>query len=60
VKLVGSGKLKSGVDKGNVKKKKKKKKKKTWNCDHYYLKSMIKLGKLEDVRGTFNNTLKWI
>ena len=54
MKLVGSGKLKNGVDKRNVKKKK------TWNCDHYYLKSMIKLGKLEDVRGTFNNILKWI
>jgi hypothetical protein len=26
---------------------------------HYYLKSMIKLGKLEDVRGTFDSTLKW-
>ncbi len=24
------------------------------------LKSMIKLGKLEDVRGTFDSTLKWI
>jgi hypothetical protein len=27
---------------------------------HYYLKSMIKLGKLEDVRGTFDSILKWI